>query len=137
MKKIVLNISGTEKQRRAIFAVAQATDFPVHMVHDGYAPLKSIEAAIKEYKHWEFLSIDEKGLSATLAVENNGVTLSEFLAELAKPSSKFVIELSYYRHAAVDVQMGKVQIGNDIYDLEKFRELVKKSDSILVSSPQQ
>ena len=128
----IVNIKLTEEQRRNVFTLAKLNNVPIHMAdykgYPGYTVDYSVDEALKEYAHWEYLSVkEEEGIGAlhSLSYSDDTVTFSELLGLIAD----FTVNIHEFKlndNYTVKINMKKkvVQAGGQTFPFETVIELV-------------
>lgn len=129
---VTLAVKLTTAQRKTLFTVAKLNGVEAYIEGD-WRKITSIEAAIKDFADWTFLTLTKYGIGAVRS--NSGdklVSFSEYLALLVKekPEPTFSVKLNGSHTADVNVETGEVKVGCQTFKLETIAGLVKQADEL-------
>lgn len=132
MKKSILKVKATLKQRKVIFNLCKAVNLFVHQ-SQGFDIVTSIPDVLEDYEQWEYLYVDNEGLSATHhldSVAGNLVSYETFLALITSYNEPktFTLKLNGSYKAEGNCENGTIKVGCQTFKIETIRQLVALYD---------
>lgn len=131
----MLKVKPTTNQRKVIFNLCKAVNLLVHQ-SQGYDVVESIPDVLAEFKNWEYLYVDNEGLSATHdpnSVSAELVSYEAFLALIASYNEPktFSLKLNDKYTAEGNCETGTIEVGSQVFKIETLRNLVALYDKTL------